>query len=144
MNAMKEKINSYQSELDKIQTVLDKLVTKQNSSVCDKLCVMTNSLFERIIDYKEEELTNEIRSGLIELLKRLREICVQLKHYQDYLIVTINDNIENLQNKEAIQNEPTGQQTQNMSRQLQYTSTPLASVMPINTNLKENQEKNAA
>ncbi len=138
---MEEKIKSYQSELDKIQTVLDKLVTKQNSSVCDKLCIMCNSLFERIIDYKKEELTESHRSGLIEVLKRLREICIKLKNYQDYLIGVISENIDNLQTSGEKSVESS---TPSVAKQLQYTNNSVPSVAPNITPINENQEKNAA
>ena len=41
---MEEKIISFNQELDAINLVLEKLVTKQNSSVYDKLCLKCNAL----------------------------------------------------------------------------------------------------
>lgn len=97
---MQEKIRAYNSELDNIKMVVDKLVTKQNSSVFDKLCDMCNALFIRVCDYNKSELTQGDVRDLINVLKRLYDICITLVNYKEYLINAIKDNIETLRNQE--------------------------------------------
>lgn len=95
---MKEKIASYNAELNNIKLVVDKLVTKQNSSVFDKICKMCSDLFDRISDYDPKDLSIENIRELIDILRRLLEICQTLKNYKDYLVGVVNENIQNLNN----------------------------------------------
>lgn len=94
---MQEKINGYNGEIDSIKLVVDKLITKQNSSVFDKLCNMTNNLFNRMTDYNASELTHDERQGLISAFKRLLEIGITLFNYREYLITVVNQNISELE-----------------------------------------------
>lgn len=94
---MQETLASFKTELDSIETVLNKLVTKQNSTVFDKLCIKCNILFENISALDSKTLKKEDISSLIEHLKRLRSICSQLSAYKEYLITVINNNIMALQ-----------------------------------------------
>lgn len=93
---MKEKIASYNSELNNIKLVVDKLVTKQNSSVFDKICKMCSDLFDKICDYDPKELSLDNIKDLIDILKRLLELCQTLKNYKDYLVGVVNQNIQDL------------------------------------------------
>lgn len=93
---MKEKIASYNSELNNIKLVVDKLVTKQNSSVFDKICKMCSDLFDKICDYDPKELNLDNIKSLIDILKRLLEICQTLKNYKDYLVGVVNQNVAEL------------------------------------------------
>lgn len=97
---MQEKIRAYNSELDNIKLVVDKLVTKQNSSVFDKLCTMCDALFMRVCDYNASELTLNDVQGLTNVLKRLLDICITLTNYKEYLISAIKANISALENQE--------------------------------------------
>lgn len=91
---MSEKINMFNTELDSINLVLEKLVTRQNSSVFDKLCIKCNGLLDKIIDSTQEITTSEERRQVIATLRRLREIAVRLSEYKQYLIATIDENIK--------------------------------------------------
>lgn len=94
---MQEKINGYNGEIDSIKLVVEKLVTKQNSSVFDKLCNMTNNLFNRMTDYNASELTQDECRGLIGAFKRLLEVAITLYNYREYLIEVVNQNINELE-----------------------------------------------
>lgn len=96
MIALKEKIASYNSELNNIKLVVDKLVTKQNSSVFDKICKMCSDLFDKVCDYDPKDLSLEDIKGLIDVLSRLLEICQKLKIYKEYLIGIVSQNITEL------------------------------------------------
>ncbi len=94
---MSEKISMFNTELDSINLVLEKLVTRQNSSVFDKLCIKCNGLLDKIIDSTQEITTSEERRQVIATLRRLREIAVRLSAYKQYLIATIDENIKALE-----------------------------------------------
>lgn len=94
---MSEKISMFNTELDSINLVLEKLVTRQNSSVFDKLCIKCNGLLDKIIDSTQEITTSEERRQVIATLRRLREIAVRLSEYKQYLIATIDENIKALE-----------------------------------------------
>ena len=94
---MSEKINMFNIELDSINLVLEKLVTRQNSSVFDKLCIKCNGLLDKIIDSTQEITTSEERRQVIATLRRLREAAVRLSEYKQYLIATIDNNIKTLE-----------------------------------------------
>lgn len=99
---MSEKINMFNIELDSIELVLGKLVTRQNSSVFDKLCIKCNSLLDKIIDSTPEIITSEERRQVISILRRLRDAAVRLSEYKQYLIATIDNNIKTLEEEEKI------------------------------------------
>lgn len=101
---MEEKIINFNREMDAINLVLEKLITKQNSSVFDKLCIKCNALLNRIIASSNEITTMEERIKVIDVLKRLREYALKLSNYKEYLIATINQNIANLEQEQARQN----------------------------------------
>lgn len=94
---MSEKINMFNIELDSINLVLEKLVTRQNPSVFDKLCIKCNGLLDKIIDSTQEITTSEERRQVIATLRRLRGIAVRLSEYKQYLIATIDNNIKTLE-----------------------------------------------
>ena len=91
---MSEKISMFNIELDSIELVLGKLVTRQNSSVFDKLCIKCNGLLDKIIDSTPEIITSEERRQVISTLRRLRDAAVRLSEYKQYLIATIDNNIK--------------------------------------------------
>lgn len=147
---MQEKINGYNGEIDSIKLVVDKLITKQNSSVFDKLCNMTNNLFNRMTDYNASELTHDERQGLISAFKRLLEIGITLFNYREYLITVVNQNISEL---EAANN------NQNSNANINNTEVSVTNSEPVNEveevspdslnnivslNLTNNDQKNAA
>lgn len=101
---MEEKIISFNQELDAINLVLEKLVTKQNSSVYDKLCLKCNALLSRIIASSNEITTSQERREVIDTLKRLRGYAVKLSNYKEYLIAAINQNIAALEQEQVRQN----------------------------------------
>ena len=94
---MSEKINMFNIELDSINLVLEKLVTRQNSSVFDKLCIKCNGLLDKIIDSTQEITTSEERRQVIATLRRLRDAAVRLSEYKQYLIAAIDNNIKALE-----------------------------------------------
>lgn len=99
---MSEKINMFNIELDSIELVLGKLVTRQNSSVFDKLCIKCNGLLDKIIDSTPEIITSEERRQVISILRRLRDAAVRLSEYKQYLIATIDNNIKTLEEEGKI------------------------------------------
>ena len=99
---MSEKINMFNIELDSIELVLGKLVTRQNSSVFDKLCIKCNGLLDKIIDSTPEIITSEERGQVISILRRLRDAAVRLSEYKQYLIATIDNNIKTLEEEGKI------------------------------------------
>ena len=103
-DCMEEKIISFNQELDAINLVLEKLVTKQNSSVYDKLCLKCNALLNRIIASSNEITTSQERREVIDTLKRLRGYAVKLSDYKEYLIAAINQNIAALEQEQVRQN----------------------------------------
>lgn len=103
MNAMKEHLKVFDAELDGIKLVLDKLVTKQNSSVFDKLCGKCNDLFA---DFNskvtvEKAIAESSVSECIQFLKRLLDVCKKLQDYKMYLIEVITQNIGEYQRQVA-------------------------------------------
>lgn len=94
---MSEKISMFNIELDSINLVLEKLVTRQNSSVFDKLCIKCNGLLDKIIDSTQEITTSEERRQVIATLRRLRDAAVRLSEYKQYLIASIDNNIKALE-----------------------------------------------
>lgn len=99
---MSEKISMFNIELDSIELVLGKLVTRQNSSVFDKLCIKCNGLLDKIIDSTPEIITSEERRQVISILRRLRDAAVRLSEYKQYLIATIDNNIKVLEEEGKI------------------------------------------
>ena len=88
------KFKSYYDQLDNIQKVVDKLITKQNASVYDKIGTKTEILFNSIsaIDLKSAPV-EDIRT-IIYLLKKLRDTCLTLSSYKQYLTSVISATTE--------------------------------------------------
>lgn len=99
---MSEKLSMFKMELDSINLVLDKLVTKQNSSVFDKLCIKCNDLLDKIIAVIPEINSSLEIQSVIDILKSLRSSAVKLSDYKQYLIATINANLATLQEENNI------------------------------------------
>ena len=93
---MPEKIRGYNNELASIEEVVKKLITKQNSTVFDKICDMINKLFNRMTAYNPNELTKDDIQNFIAAFKRLLEIAVTLFNYREYLIAAVTQNIAEL------------------------------------------------
>ncbi len=151
---MQEKINGYNAEIDSIKLVVDKLVTKQNSSVFDKLCNMTNNLFNRMTDYNASELTPDERHGLIVAFKRLLEIGITLYNYREYLIAVVNQNISELEAVDKKEEDLGTNNQQPISVGDEQVSTPVINDVEevsaeslnnvVSLNLTNNDQKNAA
>ncbi|MDE6141918.1 MAG: hypothetical protein K2G03_04885 [Bacilli bacterium] len=146
---MQETIKGYNGEIDSIKLVVEKLVTKQNSSVFDKLCNMVNNLFNRMTNYNASELTQDDIRELIASFKRLLEISITLYNYREYLIAVVNQNISEL---ESLQTNGQTQDRQNEENQV-ATSPAINNVEEVNPenlnsvvslNLTNNDQKNAA
>lgn len=105
---MQEKINNFNLEIDSINVVIDKLVTKQNSSVFDKLCIKCNALLDKIIDATENIVTREERQSIISVLRRLRSSAQVLSDYKSYLITAIDENIRELSSESNVVEFPSG------------------------------------
>lgn len=90
------KFRTYYTQLAEIQKVVDKLITKQNADVYNKIGTKTEILFNSIskIDVKAAPV-EDIRT-LIDLLKALRETCVTLSAYKKYLESIIPKTINTL------------------------------------------------
>lgn len=149
---MQETIKGYNGEIDSIKLVVDKLVTKQNSSVFDKLCNMVNNLFNRMTNYNASELTQDDIRGLIAAFKRLLEIGITLYNYREYLIAVVNQNISEL---ESMQTTPTNvmpetSQVDNTQEVSAPTVNEVEEVNPeslnniVSLNLTNNDQQNAA
>lgn len=95
---MQEKIVSFNIELNAINVVLDKLVTKQNSGVFDKLCIKCNGLLSKISASIPDIKTSEERMQIIGILRNLRVSALKLADYKEYLIASIDSNIELIEN----------------------------------------------
>lgn len=93
------KFKVYYDQLNDIQRVVDKLVTKQNVEVYNKIGTKTEQLFNSIamIDVKSAPV-EDIRT-LIDLLKKLRDTCVTLSSYKQYIETVITANINALSNQ---------------------------------------------
>ena len=91
------KFKSFHEQLANIQMVVDKLVTKQNASVYNKVGTKLEVLFNDIsaIDLKSAPI-EDIRN-LIGLLKKLRETCITLSSYKQYLISVIPQTVDKLE-----------------------------------------------
>ncbi len=142
---MKEKIASYNSELNNIKLVVDKLVTKQNSSVFDKICKMCSDLFDKISDYDPKELSIENIKDLIDILRRLLELCQTLKNYKDYLVGVVTQNIQDLNalGDSKVINLPTNDNASEVVTDVQEVA-PEELGSSITLQLSRENEKNAA
>ena len=91
------KFRSFHEQLSSIQLVVDKLLTKQNASVYNKIGTKIEVLFNSInaIDVKNAPI-EDIRN-LIDLLKKLRETCVTLSSYKKYLLSVLPNVVSNLE-----------------------------------------------
>ena len=91
------KFKSFHDQLANIQLVVDKLVTKQNASVYNKIGTKIEVLFNAIdaIDMKSAPV-EEIRN-LIDLLKKLRETCITLSSYKQYLMSVLPQTVDKLE-----------------------------------------------
>lgn len=100
------KFKAYYDQLADIQKVVDKLITKQNADVYNKIGTKTEILFNSIskIDVKSAPV-EDIRT-LIDLLKKLRETCITLSEYKKYLETIISSTINTLSTSEQIQVSP--------------------------------------
>lgn len=101
---MKEQLNALNVELNGIKTVLDKLMTKQNSSVFDKLCGKCNDLFN---DFNSKiTVERAVEEGsvaeCIQFLKELLNVCKKLRDYKMYLIEVITQNIGQFEQQENV------------------------------------------
>lgn len=92
------KFKAFHEQLANIQLVVDKLVTKQNASVFNKIGTKMEVLFNSInaIDVKSAPI-EDIRN-LIDLLKKLRETCVTLSSYKQYLLSVLPETVNRLEN----------------------------------------------
>jgi hypothetical protein len=90
------KFGDFYKQIDEIQTVVNKLITKQNGSVYNKIGTKTEVLFNSIsqIDVKNAPV-EDIRS-IIDMLKKLKGICLTLSAYKKYLETILDDSINNL------------------------------------------------
>lgn len=149
---MQETIKGYNGEIDSIKLVVEKLVTKQNSSVFDKLCNMVNNLFNRMANYNASELTQDDIRELIAAFKRLLEIAITLFNYREYLIAVVNQNINELEGMQN-QNSATNEAVQNnpiMDAPVAPSINEVEEVNPeslnsvVSLNLTNNDQKNAA
>ncbi|MCX4366023.1 MAG: hypothetical protein OSJ70_09680 [Bacilli bacterium] len=149
---MQETIKGYNGEIDSIKLVVDKLVTKQNSSVFDKLCNMVNNLFNRMTNYNASELTQDDIKELIAAFKRMLEISITLYNYREYLIAVVNQNISDLENLQTEQKN-TVENNSTLDSQPAATAPAINDIEEVSAdslsnvvslNLTNNDQKNAA
>lgn len=84
---MKETLTSLNKELDGVDLVLDKLITKANTSVFEKLCTNCDKIFNTFCTLPIDEI---VKTGnakyAIEILARLKEQVIKLKNYKAALL----------------------------------------------------------
>lgn len=95
---MKEKLDSIIKELDGVDLVLDKLETKSNVSVFEKLCTNCDRIFN---SFCEMSIVDIVESGYansaLEFLRRLKTQVVRLANYKEALTAYIEmENSSNL------------------------------------------------
>lgn len=95
---MKEKLDSIIKELDGVDLVLDKLETKSNVSVFEKLCTNCDRIFN---SFCEMSIVDIVKSGYansaLEFLRRLKTQVVRLANYKEALTAYIEmENSSNL------------------------------------------------
>lgn len=98
---MKEKIDSFIQELDGIDLVLDKLETKSNVSVFEKLCSNCDRVFTSFCELDVKEIVNSgYGKKSIEFLKKLKKQVVRLKNYKvaltDYINIANGNSLPNI------------------------------------------------
>lgn len=117
------KFRSFHEQLANIQLVVDKLVTKQNASVYNKIGTKIEVLFNSInaIDVKSAPV-EDIRN-LIDLLKKLRETCVTLSNYKKYLVSIIPETVNRLESVSPQEETPEIDVTPQVQENTQSTKT---------------------
>lgn len=91
------KFRSFHEQLANIQLVVDKLLTKQNASVYNKIGTKIEVLFNSINAIDVENAPIEEIRNLIDLLKKLRETCITLSSYKKYLLSVLPGVVNNLE-----------------------------------------------
>lgn len=87
---MRDTIISLNKELDGVDLVLEKLVTKANVSVFDKLCGNCNRIFDSFCEMSIVEIVKSGNASLaIQFLKRLKEQLQRLYEYKENLVAYI-------------------------------------------------------
>lgn len=83
---MKEKLDSIIKELDGVDLVLDKLESKSNVSVFEKLCANCDRIFNT---FCELSIVDIVKSGqaqsALDFLKRLKGQVIRLSNYKEAL-----------------------------------------------------------
>ena len=87
---MRDTIISLNKELDGVDLVLEKLVTKANVSVFDKLCGNCNRIFDSFCEMSIIVIFKSGNASLaIQFLKRLKEQLKRLHEYKENLVAYI-------------------------------------------------------
>ena len=88
---MKQKLDSLLEELNGIDLVLEKLESKTNVSVFEKLCSNCDRVFSSFCEFDVREIVNQgLGKSAINFLNRLKGQVIRLKNYKEALIEYIN------------------------------------------------------
>lgn len=103
---MDAKLNSLMEELNGVDLVLEKLESKNNVSVFEKLCANCNRVFEAFCEFDIVTLVDEgLGKKGIEFLTRLKSQVVRLKNYKEAIteFIKMSDESLNTPSIDAIQ-----------------------------------------
>lgn len=103
---MDAKLNSLIEELNGVDLVLEKLESKNNVSVFEKLCANCNRIFESFCEFDIIMLVDQgLGKKSIEFLARLKSQVVRLKEYKEAVteFIKMSDESLNTPSVEAIQ-----------------------------------------
>lgn len=85
-------VSKLRQEYNSISAVVDKLITKQNSAVFDKICEKIKGLLDEI-DSNANIIDLASIRDVINLLNDLRDLCkLKLIPYKEYLIAIVTQN----------------------------------------------------
>lgn len=104
---MKNELELLIKELDGVDLVLEKLVTKSNTSVFEKLCANCDRIFNSFCEMSIIEIVKSGNAKLaIDFLTRLKGQVVRLKEYKEALSDYIEANY-NMPSEQDIQDKAT-------------------------------------
>jgi len=104
---VKNEIELLLKELDGVDLVLEKLITKSNTSVFEKLCSNCDRIFNSFCEMSIKEIVASGNARLaVDFLTRLKGQVVRLKEYKEALTDYIN-NSYTVPSEQDIQNKAT-------------------------------------
>lgn len=82
---MQETINGFNEEVNKVNMVIDKLVTTQNNEVFEKIFNKLSDLVDRVVSVKNEDLDADTKKPFIACLYRLKASATKIASYYHYI-----------------------------------------------------------